>query len=166
MSLWLAACCIVASESFVHSHKLENQAIEIVGQALATDFPSAFDSRSAIELVGYSMSKAAADRVFAQAGFREGEGRDSVGVVELHDCFAANELIMYPALGLCEEGGAVKFVERGDNTVRRKGRLAVVCWAKLCTVWRKVCREPQRRSGSQGPPSGRNRSGHALLHHL
>lgn len=39
-----------------------------------------------------------------------------VGVVELHDCFSANELITYPALGLCPPGDAHKLVERGDNT--------------------------------------------------
>ena len=88
----LAACCIVASESFVRSHKLENQAIEIVAQALTTDQPFTFNTHSAMELVGYSMSKDAADRAFAQAGFKPGEGRDLVGVVELHDCFAANEV--------------------------------------------------------------------------
>ncbi|THH09420.1 hypothetical protein EW145_g2031 [Phellinidium pouzarii] len=111
-----AACCIVASEAFVYRHNLENQAIEIVGQQLSTDLPSTFDSRSAMELVGYSMSKDAADQAFAQAGFKEGDGRDLVGVVELHDCFAANELITYPALGLCAPGEAHKMVDRGDNT--------------------------------------------------
>ena len=66
------------------------------------------------------MTRAAADSAFAQAGFNNGtekEGRDLVGVVELHDCFAANELITYPALGLCGPGEACKMVERGDNTV-------------------------------------------------
>lgn len=29
-----------------------------------------------------------------------------IGVVELHDCFSANELITYEALGLCGEGKA------------------------------------------------------------
>ncbi|TDL15833.1 thiolase-like protein [Rickenella mellea] len=111
-----AACCIVASEDFVHKHKLENQAIEIVAQALTTDQAGTFNSGSAMELVGYSMSKEAADSVFAQAGFGPGEGRDQVGVIELHDCFAANELITYPALGLCAPGEAHKLVERGDNT--------------------------------------------------
>lgn len=86
-----AACCIVASESFVHAHKLENQAIEIVAQALATDEPSTFESRSAMEVAGYGMTQNCANQVFRQAGFREGEGRDQVGVIELHDCFAANE---------------------------------------------------------------------------
>ncbi|KAI9566997.1 thiolase-like protein [Boletus coccyginus] len=114
-----AACCIVASEDFVHAHKLENQAIEIVAQALETDHPDAFESGSAMEVVGYGMTKRCADKVFAQAGFAPGQGRDEVGVVELHDCFAANEacrLIMYPALGLCAADAAHKLVEKGDNT--------------------------------------------------
>lgn len=76
-------------------HGLENQAIEIVAQALCTDVPSAFESRSAVEIVGYGMSKNCADKVFRKAGFREGEGRDQVGVVELHDCFAANEVCLF-----------------------------------------------------------------------
>ncbi|EIW65014.1 thiolase-like protein [Trametes versicolor FP-101664 SS1] len=111
-----AACNIVASEEFVRKHGLENQAIEIVAQALTTDEPIAFESRSAMEVVGYGMSKNAADQVFAQAGLHGRAGRDQVGVVELHDCFAANELLTYDALGLCEPGEAHKMVERGDNT--------------------------------------------------
>ncbi|KAJ3893084.1 putative thiolase [Lentinula edodes] len=111
-----AACCIVASEDFVHAHGLENQAIEIVAQALTTDNPLAYESNSAMEVVGYTMSKNCTDQVFKDAGFKEGEGRDQVGVVELHDCFSANELIMYPALGLCGPDEAHKMVERGDNT--------------------------------------------------
>lgn len=83
----------MASEVFVHAHKLENQAIEIVAQALATDRPSTFESRSAMEVVGCTMTKICADQAFAQAGFKDGEGRDLVGVVELHDCFAANEVM-------------------------------------------------------------------------
>ncbi|KZV61374.1 thiolase-like protein [Peniophora sp. CONT] len=107
-----AACNIVASASFVHAHNLENQSIEIVSQALATDTPDAFTGADAMAVVGYGMTKRAADAVFSQAN----ASRSDVGVVELHDCFAANELIMYPALGLCEVGDAVGLVERGDNT--------------------------------------------------
>ena len=76
----------------MHRHNLENQAIEIIALVLATDQTSTFQSSSAMELVGYSMTKDAAQRAFAQAGFAPGEGRDQVGVVELHDCFAANEV--------------------------------------------------------------------------
>ena len=50
--------------------------------------------------VGYDMTKKAADYVYKKAGVTPNE----VDVVELHDCFSANELITYEALGLCEEG--------------------------------------------------------------
>src|SRR5205814_7234158 len=61
---------------------------------------------------GFSMAKDAAHQVYEAAGI----GPDDLDVVELHDCFAHNELISYEALGLCAEGGAEQFVERGDNT--------------------------------------------------
>lgn len=64
-----------------------------MAQALTTDGVDTFEGRSAIDLVGYDMSKTCTDKVFKEAGFAEGQGRDEVGVVELHDCFAANEVI-------------------------------------------------------------------------
>jgi hypothetical protein len=45
-----AACAIVCSEAFVKSHKLENQAIEMVAQSMTTDSPRLFSDRSAIEV--------------------------------------------------------------------------------------------------------------------
>ena len=45
-----------------------------------------------------------------------GIGPEDVDVVELHDCFTANELITYEALGLTPEGTAEKFILDGDNT--------------------------------------------------
>jgi sterol carrier protein 2 len=45
-----------------------------------------------MDVVGYSMTKNCAEQVFRQAGFENGGGRELVGVVELHDCFAANEV--------------------------------------------------------------------------
>lgn len=53
-----------------------------------TDFAGTFESKSAMQLVGYDMSKACADKVFKEAGFADGQGREKVGVLELHDCFA------------------------------------------------------------------------------
>lgn len=76
----------------MHKHKLENQAIEIIAMHLTTDGVGTFEGRSPMDVVGYSMSKTCADKVFKDAGFGPGEGRDQVGVVELHDCFAANEV--------------------------------------------------------------------------
>lgn len=50
--------------------------------------------------VGYDMSQLAAKKCFEAAGLKPND----VDVVELHDCFSANELITYEALGLCPEG--------------------------------------------------------------
>lgn len=46
------------------------------------------------------MSRLAAKKCFETAGLKPSD----VDVVELHDCFSANELITYEALGLCAEG--------------------------------------------------------------
>ena len=61
---------------------------------------------------GYAMTPAAAAKAYDEAGL----GPDEVDVVELHDCFTANELITYEGLGLCPEGGAERFILDGDNT--------------------------------------------------
>ena len=58
------------------------------------------------------MTRRAARQVYESAGI----GPDDVDVVELHDCFAHNELLSYEALGLCAEGEGEKFVDDGDNT--------------------------------------------------
>jgi acetyl-CoA acetyltransferase len=58
------------------------------------------------------MSKKAADRAYEEAGV----GAEDVDVIELHDCFSANELITYEALGLAEEGEGHKLVEAEDTT--------------------------------------------------
>lgn len=85
---------MVASETFVRAYNLENQAIEVVAFGLETDQPVTLESNSAMEVVGYSMTKRCADKVFAEAGFASGNGRDEIGVMELHDCFAANEVCL------------------------------------------------------------------------
>ena len=68
--------------------------------------------RSCIKIVGYDMSKEAANRVYEEAGV----GPEDVDVIELHDCFSANELITYEALGLAEEGKGHELVESEDTT--------------------------------------------------
>jgi sterol carrier protein 2 len=107
-----AGAAILASEDFVRKHGLESQAVEILGMAMATDLPSTFEDKSCIKMVGYDLSKAAAQKVYAQAGV----GPEDVDVIELHDCFSCNELITYEALGLCEEGKAGQLVDAGATT--------------------------------------------------
>ncbi|KAL8277963.1 hypothetical protein RQP46_009595 [Phenoliferia psychrophenolica] len=107
-----AACAIVASEEFVKRHGLENQAIEIAGMSLKTDSPRLFDDRSAVEIAGSDMTRTAGKDALKQAGI----SMDQCCVVELHDCFAANELLVYDALGMCAPGKAGDLVDAGDNT--------------------------------------------------
>jgi len=107
-----SGAAILASEEFVKKHGLQGKAIEIAGQAMATDFKSSFDEKSCIKMVGSDMSKAAARKVYEQSGL----GPENVDVVELHDCFSCNELITYEALGLCPEGKGGEFVDSGANT--------------------------------------------------
>ncbi len=61
-----------------------------------------------IKMVGYDMAKAAANQVYEASGIGPGD----VDVVELHDCFTANELLTYEALGLCLEGMLVLLLLR------------------------------------------------------
>ncbi|XP_030759101.1 non-specific lipid-transfer protein [Sitophilus oryzae] len=107
-----AAAAIIVSEAFVRAHKLESKAVEILGMEMATDLPSTFKEKSSLKLVGYDMTKLAADRLYKKTN----KSPRDIQVVELHDCFSANELLTYEALGLCPPGKAGEFIDRGDNT--------------------------------------------------
>jgi acetyl-CoA acetyltransferase len=106
-----AAAAIVCSPAFARRRGLD-AAVAIRAQAMTTDRPSTFESRDMRELVGCGMTRSAATQVYDEAGIEPAD----VDVVELHDCFAHNELLTYEALGLCPDGGAERFVEDGDNT--------------------------------------------------
>ena len=88
--------------------------MRIRAQAMTTDTGTTFEGQHSDmrQLVGFDMTRAAASLVYEKAGI----GPDELKVVELHDCFAQNELLTYEALGLCAEGDAEQFVEDGDNT--------------------------------------------------
>ncbi len=106
-----AAAAIVCSAAFAQKHGLD-QRVRIKAQAMTTDKPVTFEARDMREVVGFSMARDAAQQVYEAAGI----GPQDIDVVELHDCFAQNELLSYEALGLCPVGGAEKFVHDGDNT--------------------------------------------------
>ena len=106
-----AAAALVCSEDFAARHGLR-AAVRIRAQAMSTDGPATFESRDMRELVGFGMARRAAEQVYEAAGV----GPADLDVVELHDCFAHNELISYEALGLCPVGGAERFVVDGDNS--------------------------------------------------
>ena len=106
-----AAAAIVVSEAFANKHGLRTDVL-IAGQSLTTDLPSTYDARDMIRVVGFDMTPMAADSAYEQAGI----GPEDIDVIELHDCFAQNELLTYEGLGLCAEGEAEKLVNDGDNT--------------------------------------------------
>ncbi|MEX2252937.1 MAG: lipid-transfer protein [Thermoleophilaceae bacterium] len=108
-----SGAAVVVSERFVEEHDLGDRAVEIAGQSMVTDMGSTFDEQTdCMKIVGYDMSKQAAAEALEEAG----ESIEDVDVVELHDCFSANELITYEALGIAEEGEGHKLVDAEATT--------------------------------------------------
>ena len=106
-----AAAALLTSEKFAKTHGLRSD-VKMTGQSMTTDFPSSFEGKTMMQIVGSDMSQAAANDLYEKAGI----GPEDVDVVELHDCFTSNEIITYEALQLTEEGGSEQFVSDGDNT--------------------------------------------------
>ncbi|MBB6125309.1 thiolase C-terminal domain-containing protein [Sphingobium subterraneum] len=106
-----AAAAVLVSPAFAKKHGLD-ASVEIVAQSMTTDYAQTFEGRSMMSVIGFDMAKEAARQVYEEAGV----GPDDVQVVELHDCFTANELITYESLGLCPEGGAEAYILDGQNT--------------------------------------------------
>jgi sterol carrier protein 2 len=65
------------------------------------------------------MSQAAAQQAYAEAGIQASD----VDVCELHDCFSANELITYEALGFAEVGHGHELVDAAATTYGGAGPL-------------------------------------------
>ncbi|GLS79616.1 lipid-transfer protein [Paracoccus marinus] len=106
-----AAAAVLVSEDFARRHGID-ASVSIRAQAMTTDTPSTFETRDMIDVVGADLTRRAARKIYDAAGV----GPEDLDVVELHDCFAQNELITYEGLGLCGEGEGEKFVNDGDNT--------------------------------------------------
>jgi sterol carrier protein 2 len=104
------AAVVLVNAEYARKHGL-NAKVRIAGQALKTDTDSSF-SGDMRQVVGFDIVAAAAATAYERAGI----GPEDIPVVELHDCFTANELIAYEALGLTPEGTAEKFILDGDNT--------------------------------------------------
>jgi len=105
-----AAAAVLCSEEFARRHGVTDP-VTIEAMALVTDTAGSFE-RSMIKMVGADMTAAAARTVYEESGL----GPDHIDVIELHDCFTANELITYEGLGLCKEGEAGKLIEDDQTT--------------------------------------------------
>lgn len=58
------------------------------------------------------MTRECSQEVYTKSGFKPSD----VQVCELHDCFSANELCTYEALGLCEVGKAGQAIDNDEFT--------------------------------------------------
>ena len=105
------AAAILVSRDFAKKHGIDAK-VRIAAQAMTTDRPVTLDAHDMMQLVGKDMAERASKQVYEAAGV----GPEDIRVVELHDCFAHNEVITYESLGLCPEGGASRFIADGDNS--------------------------------------------------
>jgi acetyl-CoA acetyltransferase len=72
-----------------------------------------------MNLIGADMAAKCSERVYSKIGLQGSSSADilkNFDVVELHDCFSANELCTYEALNLCPKGQAGPAIDRGDFT--------------------------------------------------
>jgi len=105
-----AGAAVLCSEEYAKKIG-KTDAVKILAQHMETDSPDSFGG-TMYGVVGYHMAQRAANAIYETSGL----GAEDMDVIELHDCFTANELITYEGIGLTPEGTAEKFVEDGDNT--------------------------------------------------
>ena len=105
-----AASVVVCSEPFARRHGLRTD-VRLAGQGWCSDKQEFFET-DPLDVMFRALSREAARRAYESAGV----GPEDVDVIELHDCFASNEMITYAALGLCAQDGIERFALDGQNT--------------------------------------------------
>ncbi|EER19915.1 Nonspecific lipid-transfer protein, putative [Perkinsus marinus ATCC 50983] len=103
-----AAAVIICSERWHRCREFvqNGHATEICAQSMVTDLASSFGDTYA-GLCGIEMARKAAGTCYKESGL----GPKDVNVVELHDCFSINELLLYEALGFAPPGQGLAMVE-------------------------------------------------------
>ena len=105
-----AAAVIVCTEAFARTHGVRSD-VSLIGKGWCSDKKQYF-SGSVMDVMFQALSRDAATAAYEDAGV----GPEDIDVIELHDCFATNELATYSALGLCKDEDLNAFVANGDNT--------------------------------------------------
>jgi acetyl-CoA acyltransferase len=112
------AAAVVVSEAKLRTLSLEQQrrAVKLSASILTSD-----PWQEACQILPdvNTLTRAAAQQAYEKAGI----GPDDLDLVELHDCFATAELVHYDNLGLCDDGGAVDFLNSGATW--RDGKMPV-----------------------------------------
>jgi acetyl-CoA acetyltransferase len=105
-----AAAVIVCTEAFARTHGVRSD-VSLIGKGWCSDKKQYFNG-SVMDVMFQALSRDAATAAYEDAGV----GPEDIDVIELHDCFATNELATYSALGLCKDEDLNAFVANGDNT--------------------------------------------------
>ena len=106
-----AAAVVLTTEEFAKRRGLRHD-VSLVAQTMSTDLPEAWNGRSMMSVTGSDMTRAAAAELYERTAI----GPEDIDTIELHDCFASNELISYEALGLTAPGQGARLAVDGDNT--------------------------------------------------
>ena len=123
-----AAAIVLVSDRFLSRPEIssslspETRLVELLGISVATDNPSTI--QTAAGMCGLPLATEAAKSAFCKAEKASRgmiQGIRDVDVVELHDCFAPAELLLYEALGLCQEGGARELWEGRKEVIGPHG---------------------------------------------
>ncbi len=105
-----AAAVIVCTPEFARTHGVRAD-VRLAGRGWCSDKREYFTG-NVLDVMFQALSRDAANAAYDDAGI----GPEDVDVVELHDCFATNELATYVALGLCKESELNEYVATGQNT--------------------------------------------------
>lgn len=105
-----AAAVIVCTPEFARTHGIRAD-VRLAGRGWTSDQHRYFEG-SVMDVMFQALSRDAANKAYEDAGI----GPDEVDVIELHDCFASNELATYVALGLCQQDELNEFVAAGRGT--------------------------------------------------
>lgn len=106
-----AAAAVLCTAEFARRHGID-PSVTIAAQAVTTDRAQSFVGDDLSATVGAEMTRRASTEVYEQRGISP----DDIDVIELHDCFTANELLSYEALAIVPEGGAEAFIRDRRNT--------------------------------------------------
>ncbi|MCA8057354.1 MULTISPECIES: thiolase family protein [Burkholderia cepacia complex] len=108
-----AAAIVLCSEEFAKAYT--SRPVKILASTLVSgDYFFKKD-----DLTSFTLGKRAADKAYEAAGV---DPRD-LDVVEIHDAFAAEEIVHYEDLSLCERGGGIQLLRSGATSLG--GRIPV-----------------------------------------
>ncbi|MDP2013332.1 MAG: thiolase family protein, partial [Actinomycetota bacterium] len=113
-----AAAAVLVSETKLRTLSLEQQrrAVKVSASIIATD-PWTDGNQELADV--NTVTRNASRDAYEQAGI----GPEDLDLAELHDCFAAAELVHYDNLGLCAPGNAIDFFNSGASW--RTGKMPV-----------------------------------------